>query len=41
MSEAMDNDVIAEVRMKPLVQCIGYWVGITAGIVSVPWEGKA
>ena len=41
MSEAMDDDVLAEVRMKPLVQRIGCRVGITAGIVSVPWEGKA
>ena len=41
MSEAMDNDVLAEVRMKPLVQRIGRRVGIALGIVSVPWEGKA
>ena len=41
MSEAMDDDVIAEVGMKPLVQRIGRRVGIAAGIVSVSWEGKA
>ena len=41
MSEAMDNDVITEVGMKPLVQCIRRRVGIAAGMVSVPWEGKA
>ena len=41
MSEAMDNDVIAEVRMKPFVQRIGCGVGIAATIVSVPSEGKA
>ena len=41
MSEAMDDDVITEVCMKPLVQRIGRRVRIAAAIVSVPGEGKA
>ena len=41
MSEAMDDDVFAEVCKKPFVQCIGRRVGITAAFVSVPWEGKS
>ena len=41
MSEAMDDDVFTEVYMKPLVQRIGCSVRIAAGMVSVPWEGKA
>jgi len=41
MSEAMDDDVLAEVCMKPLVQRIRRRVGVAAAIVIVPWEGKA
>ena len=41
MSEAMDDNVLAEVSMKPFVQCIRRRVGIAAGMVNVPWEGKA
>ena len=40
MFEAMDDDVFSEVCMKPLVQRIRSRVGITAAIVSIPWEGK-
>ena len=41
MSEAVDDDVTAEVCMKPIVKRIRRRVGIAAAIVSVPWEGKA
>ena len=40
MSEAVYDDVLTEVCMKPLVQRIRSRVGITAAIVSIPWEGK-
>ena len=40
MAEPMDDNVTTEVGVQPLVQCIGGWVGIAAGVVSVPLEDK-